>query len=55
LENTSAEPAKSKPIEITLKFAEVEEDERPDEVSQLLSDAEQVDDQVSDVSALGTD
>ena len=43
LENTSAEPAKSKPIEITLKFAEVEEDEWPDEVSQLLSDAEQVD------------
>ena len=40
--DSSAEPAKAKPIEITLTFAENEEDEWPDEISQLLSDAEQV-------------
>lgn len=44
LVNSSAEPSKAKPIEITLTFAESEEGEWPDEISQLLSDAEQVDD-----------
>lgn len=44
LQDSSAEPSKSKSIEITLTFAESEEDEWPDEVSQLLSDAEQIDD-----------
>ena len=44
LENSSAEPSKSKPIEITLTFAESKEGEWPDEISQLLSDAEQIDD-----------
>lgn len=39
-----AEPSKSKPIEITLTFSELKEDEWPDEISQRLSDAEQVDD-----------
>ena len=44
LENSSAEPSKAKPIEITLTFAESEEDEWPDEISQRLPNAEQVDD-----------
>ena len=44
LEDASAEPSKEKPIEITLKFAERETDEWPDEVSQTLRLAEQVDD-----------
>lgn len=44
LEDLSAEPSKSKPIEITLKFTEAEENEWPQEVSQLLSDAVQIDD-----------
>lgn len=43
LESESAEPTKSKPIEITLKFAESEMDEWSDEVSQVLAEAEQVD------------
>ena len=42
LADPSAEPSKSKPIEITLTFSEVREDEWPDEVSQLLDAAEQV-------------
>ena len=40
--DSTAEPAKSEPIEIILTFAETEEDEWPDEVSQQLADAEQV-------------
>ena len=43
LADSAAEPAKSEPIEITLTFAEREEDEWPDEVSQQLAEAEQVD------------
>lgn len=43
LADVSAYPANSKPIEILLAFAEREPDEWPDEVSQLLADAEQVD------------
>lgn len=43
LADSAAEPAKSEPIEIILRFAEREEDEWPDEVSQQLADAEQVD------------
>ena len=43
LESSKAEPSTSKPIEITLIFAESREAEWPDEISQLLSDAEQVD------------
>lgn len=38
-----AEPSESAPIEITLVFSEDEEDEWPDEISQMLSEAEQVD------------
>lgn len=41
--DTSAEPSKTDPIEIALKFAENEKDEWPDEISQLLSDIEQID------------
>ena len=44
LVNASADPAKSKPITITLTFCERKEDEWPDETSQILSDAEQIDD-----------
>lgn len=44
LSDAKAEPAKAKPIEITLKFAERKENEWPDEISQLLEHAEQVDD-----------
>ena len=43
LKDSSAEPTESDPIEITLKFVETHENEWPDEVSQLLPDAEQVD------------
>lgn len=43
LADSSADPAKAKPIEITLTFAEREEDEWPDEISQMLDRAEQVD------------
>ena len=43
LKDASAEPSKSKTIEITLTFAESKENEWPDEVSQLLPDAEQID------------
>lgn len=43
LEDESAEPSKAKPIEITLRFAESKVDEWPDEVSQILAEAEQVD------------
>ena len=45
LVDSSAEPAGSKPIEITLTFAENGDDKWPDEISQLLPDVEQVDDQ----------
>lgn len=38
-----AEPSESDPIEITLTFSEDQEDEWPDEISQMLSEAEQVD------------
>ena len=41
--DSTTEPAKSEPIEIILRFAEREEDEWPDEVSQQLAEAEQVD------------
>ena len=44
LEASSAEPSKSRPIEIILTFAESEEGEWPDEISQRLPNAEQVDD-----------
>ena len=43
--NSASEPSKTNPIEITLMFAEREEDEWPEEVSQILAAAEQVDDQ----------
>lgn len=43
LADAKAEPSKAKPIEITLTFAERKVDEWPDEVSQLLDAAEQVD------------
>lgn len=43
LADAAADPVKADPIEITLAFAEREEDEWPDEISQILSDAEQVD------------
>ncbi len=43
LDDASAEPSREKPIEITLRFAEREGEEWPDEVSQLLGPAEQVD------------
>ena len=43
LVDASADPAKAKPINITLIFAEREENEWPDEVSQILSGAEQID------------
>lgn len=43
LPDSAAEPSKSKPIEITLTFAERQEDEWPDEISQMLDAAEQVD------------
>lgn len=39
-----AEPSKASPIEITLTFSERTENEWPDEISQILADAEQVDD-----------
>ena len=45
LPNSASEPTKTDPIEITLMFAEREEDEWPEEVSQILAAAEQVDDQ----------
>ena len=45
LPNSASEPSKTDPIEITLMFAEREEDEWPEEVSQILAAAEQVDDQ----------
>ncbi|MGE6699480.1 ATP-dependent nuclease [Hyphomonas sp. NPDC076900] len=38
-----SEPSKAAPIEILLRFREQSEDEWPDEISQQLSDAEQVD------------
>lgn len=44
LDDASAEPSREKSIEIVLKFAEREMDEWPDEVSQTLRAAEQVDD-----------
>ena len=43
LQDDSAEPTRAKPIEITLTFGERKRDEWPDEISQILSDAEQVD------------
>lgn len=43
LVNADADPAKADAIEITLTFAEQEEDEWPDEISQILDKAEQVD------------
>ncbi len=43
LENTSSDPTKAQPIEITLTFKERKKDEWPDEISQLLSEAEQID------------
>ena len=45
LTDSASEPSKTNPIEITLMFAEKEEDEWPEEVSQILAEAEQVDDQ----------
>lgn len=43
LQDASAEPAVAQPITITITFAERNKDEWPDEVSQLLADAEQID------------
>lgn len=43
LADGTTEPSKANPIEITLKFDEREDDEWPDEVSQQLAEAEQVD------------
>lgn len=45
LESSSVEPSQAKPIKITLTFSETQENEWPDEISQRLSEAEQVDDQ----------
>ena len=42
LDDPSAEPFTLKPIEITLTFAEEKEGEWPDEISQRLSEAEQI-------------
>lgn len=39
----AGEPSSASPIEIILRFSEREEDEWPEEISQQLSDAEQVD------------
>lgn len=44
-ENASAEPTTARPIMITLTFSEKRQDEWPDEISQLLADAEQVNEQ----------
>lgn len=44
LPDSASEPSKAEPIEITLTFAERREDEWPEEVSQILAEAEQVDD-----------
>lgn len=44
LPDPASEPSKAEPIEITLTFAERREDEWPDAISQILSEAEQVDD-----------
>ena len=41
--DSSAEPNESEPIEVTLKFAEIRENEWLDEVSKLLPDVEQFD------------
>ena len=43
LDGPAAEPSKAPPIEITLTFSEQKEDEWPEEISQMLSAAEQVD------------
>lgn len=43
LPDATSEPSKAKPIEITLTFAESAVDEWPDETSQMLDTAEQVD------------
>ncbi len=43
LPNATSEPSTSPPIEITLRFAERQENEWADEISQLLGPAEQVD------------
>ena len=43
LPTATAEPSRSPPIEITLRFTEREENEWEDEISQLLDAAEQVD------------
>lgn len=43
LADASADPTKAEPIEITLSFAERDENEWPDEISQILDTAEQVD------------
>ena len=42
LTGPSGEPFKSKPMEITLTFSEIEPDDWPEEVTQLLDTAEQV-------------
>ncbi|MDE0291390.1 MAG: DUF2813 domain-containing protein [Candidatus Dadabacteria bacterium] len=45
LPDSDSEPSRAEPIEITLTFSERQKDEWPDEISQILSEAEQVDDQ----------
>lgn len=45
LADKNADPASAEPIELTLTFAEGEKGEWPDEISQLLRGAEQVDDE----------
>lgn len=44
LPDPDSEPSGAEPIEITLTFAEGQEDEWPDDVSQILDMAEQIDD-----------
>ena len=44
LKDASADPTKAQPIQITLMFEEREKNEWPDEVSQRLSEAEQISD-----------
>ena len=43
LEDPSADPTKAKPIEITLTFAEKEENEWAEEISQIMEEVEQID------------
>lgn len=44
LPDSASEPSRAKPIELTLTFSEKKENDWPDEISQILDKAEQVDD-----------